>query len=81
MLQLTCGRGGREGKGREGSGGGDRGTDKRRRECHGIRPSDSSEASVQRSAGALKLKPPPEHNSWRGPQEADVSSRAGYWPL
>lgn len=48
-------------------------------ECHGIRPSDSSAASIQRGAGALKLKL--EHNSWRCPQEVDVSSQAGYWPL
>lgn len=39
--------------------GADSGLDKKRMhgECHKIRPSDSSEASVQRSAGALKLKP------------------------
>lgn len=49
--------------------------------CHGIRPSQSSEASVQRSAGALKLKPLPEHNSCHGLQEVAVSSQAGYWPL
>lgn len=61
----------------------DRGLDKRRmhRECHKIRPSDSSEAGVQRSAVALKLKPLPEHNSWRGLQEVDISSQTGYWPL
>lgn len=50
-------------------------------ECHGIGPSNSSEALVQRGAGALKLKPLLEHNSWCGPQEVDVSSQAGYWPL
>lgn len=38
-------------------------------ECHEICPSQSSGASVRRFAGALKLKPLPEHNSWRGPQE------------
>lgn len=61
----------------------DSGLDKRwmHRKCHKIRPSDSSEASVQRSAGALKLKPLPEHNSWRGLQEVDISSQTGYWPL
>lgn len=63
--------------------GGDRGLDKRRMhgECQEIRPSDSSEPSVQRSAGALKLKPLPEHNSWRGLLEVDNSSQTGYWPL
>lgn len=50
-------------------------------ECHEIQPSRPSEASDHRSAGELKLKPAPEHNSWRGPQEVDVSSQAGYWPL
>lgn len=72
-----------EGDDEEESGGGDRGLDKRKKhgECHWIRASDSSEASVQRRAGALKLKPLPENNSWRGPQEVDVYSQAGYWPL
>lgn len=50
-------------------------------ERYRIRPSDSSVASVQRGAGALKLKPPLEHNSWHGPLEVDVSSQAGYWSL
>lgn len=49
--------------------------------CHEIQPSESSEASVQRSAGALKLMPLPQHNSWRGPREVVASSQAGYWPL
>lgn len=33
---------------------------------------DLSQASVQRGAGAMKLKTPLKHNSWCGPEEADV---------
>lgn len=51
-------------------------------ECHEICPSQSSGASVRRIAGALKLKPLQEHNSWRGPQEvACLFPKAGYRPL
>lgn len=35
----------------------------------------------RKGAGALKLKPLPEHNSWRGPRELDIYSQAGYWLL
>lgn len=57
--------------------------DKRRMhgECHKIQPSDSSETTAQRSAGVLKSKPLPEHNSWRGLLEVDNSSQTGYWSL
>lgn len=49
----------------EGSGRGEGGRDQRRllRECQEIHPSNPSEAGAQESAGALKLKPAPEHDS------------------